>query len=168
MFRRLTVALLPLALASPAFAQNTSAPVSTPEFLTMAAQSDQFEIQEGQLAEKKGSASVKQFGEHMVRDHNKTTAGLMQAVQKAGMSPPPPTLRPDQMNMITQLQGLSGAEFDRAYMAQQVEAHQQALNLMVNYIKTGDSAPIKAAAQEAAPIVEMHLRMAEKMAKASS
>jgi putative membrane protein len=166
-------AAITLALTSTAFAQSApaaapadpAAPMATPDFVTAAGQSDQFEIQEGKMAEKMGStASVRKFGAKMVRDHTKTTAALQKAVKKAGMTPPPPpALRPDQEQMATQLQGMSGADFDKAYLTQQVQSHQEALALMSTYAKTGDTPAIKAAAKSAVPIVQMHLKMAQKM-----
>ena len=116
------------------------------------------------MAAKKGSPAVKTFGEHMVRDHTKNSAALMAAVSKAGMIAATPPLRTDQLSMITELQNLSGAEFDRAYVKQQLQAHQQALALVSTYAKSGDTAPIRAVAQEATPVVQMHLNMLEKMA----
>jgi len=160
MLRQLAFAALPFAALVPAYAQT---PVSTPEFVTAAAQSDRFEIEEGKLAESKGSAQVKGFGEHMVSEHTKTTAELKAALEKAGIAPPPPTLRPDQQNMIVLLQGLSGAEFDKAYLTQQIEAHRQTLAVTETYAKTGDTPAIKAAAEQALPVIEEHLQIAEKM-----
>src|ERR1700710_1257671 len=86
MLRSLALASLSALAVSAASAQS-SAPVSSTEFVTMAAQSDQFEIQEGQLAATKGTGAVKSFGEHMVRDHTKTSASVMAAAKKAGMPP---------------------------------------------------------------------------------
>ena len=162
MLRQLAFAALPFAALVPAYAQT---PVSTPEFVTAAAQSDRFEIEEGKIAEAKGSAEVKRFGEKMVRDHTKLSDEMKAAVEKAGMAPPPPTLRPDQHNMIVQLHELSGAQFNKTYLTQQIEAHRQALALVETYAKTGDTPAVKAAAQKAVPIIEAHLQMAEKLAK---
>lgn len=146
-------------------ATNAAAPMSAPEFIIAASQSDMFEIEEGKMAQKTGStAAVRQFGSKMVRDHTKTTAALHKAITKAGMAvPPPPSLRPDQEQMVSQLQGMSGADFDKAYLTQQVQSHQEALALQSGYAKAGDVPAIKAAARSAVPIVSMHLKMAQKM-----
>ncbi|MDX7953453.1 DUF4142 domain-containing protein [Lichenihabitans sp. Uapishka_5] len=164
-------AAVSMCFASSAFAQpapapaDPSAPMATPDFVTAAGQSDQFEIQEGKMAQKMGStAAVRKFGAKMVRDHMKTTAALEKAVKKAGMTPPPPPpLRADQEQMVSQLQGMSGADFDKAYLIQQVQSHQEALELQSGYAKTGETPAVKAAAKSAVPIVRMHLQMAQKM-----
>ena len=84
---------------------------------------------------------------------------------KAGMAvPPPPPLRPAQEQMVSQLQGMSGADFDKAYLTQQVQSHQEALELHSSYAKGGDVSAIKTAARSVVPIVSMHLKMAQKMA----
>lgn len=151
------------AIAQPA--TDTAAPMAGPDFITAASQSDLFEIEEGKMAQKMGStAGVRQFGSKMVRDHTKTTATLHKAITKAGMAvPPPPPLRPDQEQMISQLQGMSGADFDKAYLTQQVQSHQEALALQSSYAKMGDVPTLKTAAHSAVPIVSMHLKMAQKM-----
>ena len=167
----ITAALL-TAVAMPAVAQTAmkaapagSMAVSTPEFVKMAAQSDEFEIREGKLAEKVGSPEMRKFGMMMVRDHTKTTEGLHAALKKAGMAvPPPPAMTAEQQAMVGKLEGLSGKAFDRAYLEQAVASHKKALALHEAYDNSGESAPIVAAAKEATPIVREHLQMAEHLA----
>ena len=137
----------------------------TPEFVRKAAQSDEFEITEGKLAEKAGTPALQKFGALMVRDHTKTTEGLHAALRRAGMAvPPPPEMTAEQMAMVRKLEGLDGKAFDRAYLEQAVMSHKQALMLHEAYDQGGESAPIVAASKEATPIVREHLRMAERMA----
>ena len=169
MIRNLVVSGVVLgSLSATAMAQTATiadAPTAAPDFITAASQSDMFEIAEGKMAQKLGStAAVRQFGSKMVRDHTKTTATLHKAITKAGMAlPPPPPLRPDQDQMVSQLQSMSGADFDKAYLTQQVQSHQEALALQSSYARTGDVPSIKMAARSAIPIVSMHLKMAQKM-----
>ena len=150
---------------SPTMASDPSAPITTPQFIKAASQSDEFEIQEGQMAQTMGaSPKVRAFGAKMVRDHTMTTDNLHKAIMKAGMEvPPPPPLRPDQADMVARLQGLSGPAFDSAYLQQQVQSHQEALTLQSNYRDNGDVPAIKAAAAKTVPIVQNHLQMASQM-----
>ena len=151
--------------ADPTMPMDPSAPMSTPQFITAASQSDEFEIQEGQMASSMGkSASVRKFGAEMVRDHTKTTANLHKAIMKAGMQvPPPPPLRADQQQMAAQLQTMSGAAFDKAYLQQQVQSHKEALMVQQNYSQDGDTPAIKAASAMTVPIVQQHLQMAQQL-----
>ena len=156
---------------SPTMQSDAAAPMTAPQFITAASQSDEFEIREGQMAQSMGaSPSVRQFGAKMVHDHTMTTDNLHAAIMKAGMPvPPPPPLRPDQEQMVAQLRSLSGPAFDKAYLQQQVQAHKEALQTMTNYGKNGNVPSIKMAAAKTAPIVRSHLQMATRLeAKMSS
>jgi putative membrane protein len=97
----------------------------------------------------------------MVRAHTQTTVALKSAVRRARMPPPPaPRLNGDQMRMLGQLQHLRGPGFDKVYIDQQVQAHQDALQLMDSYAQAGAPGPIRDAAQKTAPLVQHHLDMA--------
>ena len=167
MIRRLLLAAAAVtAMASVAHAQPMPAPDShTGEFITKAATSDEFERREGRLAEERAAAPmVRDFAQHMVVAHTQTTEGLKAAIREAGMTPPPPpALTDDQLKMIADLQSRHGGNFDRAYMDQQVHAHEMALQLMQGYAAAGHPGPIRDAAAKTAPLVQQHLDMARKV-----
>jgi putative membrane protein len=150
--------------ASLAFAAAANAqPLPTPDFIRAAAQTDDFERTEGRLAEKAAaSGQVRSFGAEMVTAHTKTTAALKAAIAKAGLPPPaPPTLTAEQTQNIATLRGLHGAAFDKAYVDQQIQAHQTALGVMQAYASGGDNPVIRKAAADTVPIVQHHLAMAQ-------
>ena len=133
-------------------------PTNAAAYVRAAGASDQFEIQSSQMAlQKSQNPAVRQFAQMMISDHMKTTDQVMAAARAAGMSPPPPAMMPMQQNMVRQLQPLSGADFDRTYLQQQVQAHQMALELHQNFAQSGDNAQLRAAASTAVPIIQMHL-----------
>ena len=134
-------------------------------YVTAAGQSDQFEIQEGQLAQSMGkSADVRKFGARMIKDHTKSTDMVMKAAMKSGMpAMPPPPLRPDQQQMLAQLQATSGSGFDRLYLQQQMQSHQQALMLQQAYAQNGSDPNLKTAATKIVPVVQMHISMLQSM-----
>jgi putative membrane protein len=138
-------------------------PLPTPDFIKAAAQTDAFERTEGRLAvQMAASPKVRTFGQEMVDAHTKTTAALKAAIAKAGLPPPaPPTLTAEQNQKVAALKGLHGAAFDKAYMAQQIEAHQTALGVMQAYASGGDNPVIRKAAADTVPIVQHHLAMAQ-------
>jgi putative membrane protein len=150
-------------LAQPAASPSAAPDSATQSFITQAAQTDEFERREGRLAERRArSAAVRKFAAHMVSAHTKTTQGLKAAIRQAGMTPPPPPpLSEDQTRMLADLARLHGRAFDKAYIDQQVQAHEAALGVVQGYAQTGDVAPIKAAAAKTAPIVQSHLDMAK-------
>ena len=78
----------------------------TPDFVVAAAQSDQFEIQEGRLASMRSTnPRVRQAGAMMVRDHGESTAKMRMAARRGGLPPmPPPGLDGGQQQMFARLQ----------------------------------------------------------------
>ena len=144
---------------------DRSAPLTTPQYVMAASQSDEFEMQEGRMAENQAkSVKLRKFGAMMVKDHAKTTNTLHDAIISTGMAPPPPPpLRPDQMQMVAQLQPLNGADFDRAYIAQQMQSHQEALMVQSNYARTGDAPSLRGAAAKTVPIVKEHIAMLQQI-----
>ena len=132
------------------------------DFITKAAQSDEFERREGRLAESRGHDShVKHFAHMMVKAHTKTTKDLKEAIRTAGMTPPPkPPLSDDQTQMLASLKAMHGHDFDKTYIDQQGQAHHMTLDAMKSYAQTGRPGPIRDAAANTAPLVQSHLDMA--------
>lgn len=155
--------------AAPAVIAQTASmtmPTDAMGYITAAGQSDQFEIQEGQLAAQMASSpKVRDFGKMMVKDHTTSTRAVMLAAKNGGLMPPtaPPPLRADQRQMLMQLRNTSGAEFDRIYLMQQAQAHDQALMLHTNYAKNGDNTKLKAVANNIAGTVRQHISMIKSM-----
>jgi putative membrane protein len=171
--------------------------VTTPEFMRLAAMSDRFETASSRLAgEKSQNTQIKQFAQHMVQDHDKTTKELNQLIQQVpGMGADPATPLPqgrettgsaasgaltnaqggpqhqglDQQHaaLLQQLQAANGAEFDRLYVRQQVQAHQQAVDMFRNYSQSGDNPQLKQWAARTLPALQEHLQMAQKLQQAT-
>lgn len=126
--------------------------------------SDAYERQSSQLLlQTTKSAKVREFATMMVKDHANSTQMVVKAAKDAGVTPAPPALMPDQAQMIAQLRSATGAARDRLYVTQQKTAHQKALALHQGYARSGDKAPLKAAAAKIAPVVEHHLSMLQGM-----
>lgn len=137
---------------------QAAAPRDAMGYARKAGASDLYEIESSRLAlQKAGSGAVRQFGQMMIEHHSRTTQQLTSAARAAGMTPPPPALEPRQQKMIDELRGLSGAQFDAAYLRQQRMAHQQALALHSGYAENGDNAALRKAASAAVPIVQRHI-----------
>jgi putative membrane protein len=129
-------------------------------YVRMAAASDLFEIQSSQLATSRAqNPDVRAFAQMLIEHHTATTQQLTAAATAAG-TPPSPALMPMQAEMIEQLQGANGAEFDRVYLRQQVPAHEMALALHSNYAAKGDTPSLRTVAAAAVPIVRQHLERA--------
>jgi putative membrane protein len=143
-------------------------PTPTPqEFVDTAAKSDAYEIAAAKLAATNGaSAGVKEFALKMIAAHTESTAKIKKAAGDASPAlKPNADLTSDQKSDLAELGTLKGADFDKKYIDEQVEAHEDALNLMKKYASDGTAPTLKVAASEIAPIVETHFAHAKELDK---
>jgi len=138
-------------------------PTSAQGFANTAAASDRFEIESSQLAAgSASSAAVKSFATKMISAHTESTAKLKSTA--GGLSPavtPDNTLTAEQQATLDGLKGKTGADFDTAYAAAQVDAHQKALDALKAYSASGDTPALKSVADRLIPTVTAHLNMAK-------
>lgn len=132
-------------------------------FANAAASSDAYEIATSELAKTSASAAkVKSYATAMITAHNASTAKLKTVA--AGLTPaivPDPALTPEQQGKLDGLKGKTGKDFDTAYAAAQIEAHQMTLDKLKDYAATGDVPALKTFASGLAPTVAAHLNMAK-------
>jgi putative membrane protein len=138
---------------------------SASDFVQKAATSDMYEIEAGKIAAEKGqSDGVKQFGQHMVDAHSKTTEKLKGIVQAEKVKVDlPPALDSSHQKLIDELNQASGADFDKTYAKQQVDAHQEAVKLFKRYSEKGENKALKDFAAKTLPTIEQHLEQARKL-----
>ncbi|MDQ0391486.1 DUF4142 domain-containing protein [Labrys monachus] len=149
-----------------AYAQTTSSgqnPTATdaaasPEmFVTQAAIGNQFEVEESRLAVKRSSSpEIKKFAHRMITDHTKAGKELKKAVAKAHVGKVPTALDADHQASLDALGKDSGAEFDKAYVADQQKAHDDAVGLFSHYAQSGTQPALKAFAAKTLPTLEDH------------
>jgi putative membrane protein len=154
-------------LAAPAAAQ---APTDA-QIAAIVVSANQVDIDAGRLAAERGtSPEVKTFGEMMVGAHtgvNKTAAEL---VAKLQVTPEPnPTSRSLEAGgkkNVAHLKTLSGAAFDKAYVAQEVAYHQQVLDALdQTLIPNASNAELKALLVQVRPAFVAHLEHAKQLRK---
>jgi putative membrane protein len=138
-------------------------PLTAQGFVNAAAASDKFEIESSKLAATASqSAAVKSFATKMITAHEGSTAKLKSTL--SGMNPavtPDDTLNAEQQASLDSLKAKTGADFDTAYKAAQVDAHQKALDALNNYGASGDNDALKTFAKGLSPTVAAHLNMAK-------
>jgi putative membrane protein len=136
-----------------------------PDFVQKAAMSDMYEVQAGKLATEKGqSDAVKQFAQQMVDAHTKTTEELTGIVKAKNIKVDLATkLDAKHQKLIDDLNSAPAKDFDKTYANQQVDAHQEAVNLFKKYASQGDDADVKQFAQKTLPTIEHHLEGAKKL-----
>lgn len=141
----------------------TSAATGGQGFANTAAASDAFEIATSKLAAANGkSPAIKSFASKMITAHTESTQKLKAAASSAKPAiTPDPTLSADQQQRVEALKGKTGADFDKAYAAEQVNAHQATLDALKSYSASGDVPELKALAAKMVPTVTAHLNMAK-------
>ena len=138
---------------------------STTDFIQKAAMSDMYEVEAGKIATQKGqTAPVKGFAEMMVDAHSKTTEELKGIIASEKINVDLPTkLDAKHQKLIDDLNTASSADFDGTYAKQQVDGHQEAVDLFDSYAKKGNNAALKAFAQKTLPVIRQHLDAAKKL-----
>jgi putative membrane protein len=139
---------------------------TTNDFVQEAAISDMFEIQSSKLASSKLSGPEKEFADHMIMDHTKTTAELADQA-KTGNIPIPSTMDSSHQKMLDKLNSLNGDDFRKQYFSDQVSAHKDAVSLFERYGKGGDNAKLKDWASMTLPTLQHHLDMAQGLYKST-
>ena len=141
---------------------STTDITKAPNFVTQVAASDMFEIQSSKVALQRSSdPDVKRFARMMIDAHGRTTAKLKGLIAGQDNLAPPTSLPSDLQTKLDKLGSLSPADFDKAYLDDQVDGHQSALNVMQRYAKDGDLEPLKQFAADTAPTVQQHLDRAK-------
>ena len=122
------------------------------------------EVQLGHVASQKGSsADVKRFGQKMVEDHTRMGGAMKEVASQIGVMAPT-ELAPEDRALKAKLEGLAGAEFDRAYIRAMVKDHQDDLQAFKSEAANGSSPAVKDAASQGANVVSEHLNLIEQIA----
>jgi putative membrane protein len=130
---------------------------------------NQVDIDAGKLAAATSTnAEVKKFGELMVTDHTAVNKSAVELVTKLGVTPEDnPTaqsLAAGGKANLARLGELEGAAFDKAYVAHEVEYHQQVLDAVDKVLIPGaTNAELKALLVKVRPAFVAHLEHAKKV-----
>jgi putative membrane protein len=138
---------------------------AAPDFVTKVAMSDMYEIELAKVAlARSTNADVKTFAQMMVDDHTKSTNNLKAAIAASGLTlTPPAALDEDHADKVQDFKDKDAADFDKAYLNDQVDAHQAALDLLQRYANDGDNASLKGFAATTAPVVQGHYDHAKQL-----
>jgi putative membrane protein len=146
-------------MSGPAYAQA----MTSAEYVAAAGAGDMYEIQSSQtVLQTTQDPKIKSFAQMMVQDHTKSTAKIKAAALTAKVRPKP-MLTPTQAEMLTQLKAETGTARDQAYVAQQKQAHQQALTIHSSYAEGGKNIALKTVASGVVPVVQHHIEMLKTM-----
>jgi putative membrane protein len=105
-------------------------------------------------------SKVKAFARRLAEEHGKANTALQAAAIGSGAMVLK-TLDRDDQRLLAVLQGKSGADFDKAYVADQLAVHSNALTLYADYMLLGDNEKLKDLAIKMIPIAEAQLKDAQ-------
>jgi putative membrane protein len=161
------LSLLALLTAVPAWAQGgggpsgdaAGKPVLTQqdrEFVRQAGMAGKLEVEMGRLAALPAQdPAVREFGRWMETDHEVGNDILGRLARRAGAEMPA-SLDPPHQSALDQLKPLNGREFDRQYVALQVQAHDMAIGLFQQEAAALANPELKDYAPRALPVLVQH------------
>ncbi|MGO4305762.1 DUF4142 domain-containing protein [Cupriavidus sp. RAF12] len=160
--------LLPGMFIFAAYAATAQEPApNDAQIASIVVTANQVDIDAGKLAESKGSSKdVKAFGKQMVTDHTGVNKSATVLVKKLKVTPEDnPTsqsLKSGGEKNIQKLKGLKGAEFDSAYIDNEVSYHQSVLDAMdKTLIPSAKNEELKALLVKVRPAFVAHLEHAK-------
>jgi len=152
--------------AAPAFAQE-SPKLSDPEVASVAVIANQIDIDHAKLAQKRSkNEDVRQFAQTMINDHEAVIKQATDLVQKLGVTPKENAvgkqLQADAAKTTKMLQSKSGAQFDRAYIDNEVTYHQAVISTVEDLlIPELENEELRDLLQSIVPALKTHLEHAQ-------
>lgn len=156
-------------VASPAAAQN--AKPTDPQIAHVAYTAGQIDIEAAKLAlEKSKNNAVRSFAEDMVRDHTAVNEKALALVKKLKVTPQDNDTSKSLMKQAAekkaQLTKLNGAQFDKAYVENEVAYHKTVNGaLQTVLIPSASNAELKDLLQTGLKVFQGHQQHAEHLAK---
>lgn len=128
------------------------------KFVEKASISGMFEIESSKIAlERSTNAEVKAFAQQMIDDHTKADAGLKAAAKQANVEASlQKSLDEKHQKIITKLKEVEADKFDKKYLDEQEDAHDDAVELFEDYAEKGDNADLKKFAADTLPTLKAH------------
>ncbi len=133
------------------------------KFFNDAAQGGMAEVKLGELAAKNGTnAEVKSFGNKMVQEHSNANTELKSLAGKKSVTLPT-DVNSEQKATYDKLAKLTGAEFDKEYVAAMVAGHEKDLAAFKKEASEAKDSDLKTFAAKYTPIVSGHTEMIKAM-----
>lgn len=151
---------------------NDIAKLDDTQFAHVAYTADNLDIRYAHLALAKSlNPEIHKFAKTMIRDHEAVNEQALALLKKLGAEAKDnflsQKLNKDGEAIIVKFSALSGADFDKAYAANELAYHKAVNGLMVDaFIPNIDNAEVKALFEAGLEIFEAHENHAEMMVKA--
>jgi putative membrane protein len=137
------------------------------KFLQRVAANNQMEIEISRMAAQKAShPDVKAYAQRMVDDHTATLQQIQDLAQSKNVQMQDHD--PSKNRNTNRLHSLTGQEFDRAYMTQQVRHHQKDVAEFERQFKSNGDPEVRAFAERTLPTLRDHLERARTVSSVAS
>lgn len=134
-------------------------------FLKKATEINVAEVDLGKLAlQKSSNAGVRSFATRMVRDHTALEKKLTPYAEKCDVTPATSMNSEDQA-LYDHLKGVTGTEFDKAYVNAMDKGHHQALAAYKNEVSTTQDAKLKPVMEHGESVIAEHTRLADALSR---
>ena len=160
-------AAIPLLFSVATIAWAQSATPSDAQIAAIVVTANNVDIDAGKLALKKSkNAEVKKFAKRMVTDHTGVNKQATALVKKLKVTPEASDtskgLKTDGDENMAKLKGLKGADFDKAYIDNEVTYHQAVLDAIdKTLIPNAQNAELKGLLEKVRPAIDAHLQHAK-------
>ena len=141
---------------------KTEAYTTAGDFAQALQSSGQFEMESSTVAlQKTDNAEIRTFAQKMIDDHKAAAQKLLDTLKQANLPAPKYAILEADRDKINTLTALTGGQFERKYIEDQVNAHKEAMSLLQMYSQRGDNAALKQLAANLLPTIKEHLQAAE-------
>jgi len=166
--RSMAVLIAALATGGLALADAAKPAVSDAQIAQIVVTANQIDIDNAKIAlAQSKTASVDEFANLMIKDHTAVNKDAVALVTKLGVKPEPSdtskSLQSAADTNQAKMRTLKGAEFDRAYLENEVAYHKQVLGAIGDVlIPNAQNAELKKMLVDVKPAFQAHLDHAEK------
>ena len=144
----------------------TAVAASPADFVDEAHAAGIAEIETSRMAiSKTSSTDIESYAVEAIKDHTNANRDLKDLASRLGLQVSSDEQLLDKAKKLM-LQVQEGDSFDAAYAANQVKAHEQAIELYKEQAQNPESPELQAFAEKYLPTLEMHLLMAQKLVDA--
>lgn len=138
---------------------------------------NQMEIDMGKLAQQKGTAAVKRYGEQLVKDHSANDKDVLALAKKKGVAKLPvdvPDTEADKtehkqmMDDMAKLKTEKGADFDRDFLNLMVAGHEKELTKADTALTAATDTDVQDFLKAMKPVLQRHADSARDLQKGNA
>ena len=138
---------------------------------------NQMEIDMGKVAQQKGTAAVKRYGEQLVKDHSANDKDVLALAKKKGVAKLPadvPETEADKtehkqmMDDVAKLKTEKGADFDRDFLNLMVAGHEKEMTKVDAAITAANDSDVQDFLKAMKPVLQRHTDSARDLQKGNA